>query len=154
MGQIPGIFWVVPIGILVALIFSGILIRNVLRQDQGTKQMQEIGGIIFEGAWAFLKRQYGTIGIIAIVVAIIIGVLVGSLSSDTELTKLGLDKFGLGWRTSVAFLAGALCSAISGFVGMIVAVKTNVRCAAASQRSLNAAIKVALYGGADRKSVV
>jgi K(+)-stimulated pyrophosphate-energized sodium pump len=110
--------------------------------------MQEIGGMIFEGAWAFLKRQYGTIALISVAIAAVISVLVAALSSSDELARLGVTAVGLGWRTGVAFLTGAFCSAVSGFIGMYVAVKSNTRCASASQRSLKEAINVALRGGA------
>jgi len=142
----PGIFWIVPIVCLITLIFTIYLARDVLSKDTGTPKMKEIGDMIFEGAWAFLKRQYKTIAIIAIVVAVVIGVLVGLLGGERGIE--GMTKFGIMWRTGVAFLVGALCSGISGFLGMYVAVKSNVRCASAAQRSWREAINVALRGGA------
>lgn len=142
----PGIFWIVPGAGIVAIIFAVLLARDVLRRPPGTRQMEKIGGMIFEGAWAFLKRQYGTIGWLSIIVAIIVGALVGLLGGHRGIE--GISAFGIAWRTAVAFIAGALCSAISGFVGMIVAVKANARCASASQRSLREAVDVALKGGA------
>ncbi len=148
MSQIPGIFWVVIIGIVIGIIFAIGLIRYILRSEKGTAAMQDINAMISEGAWAFIRRQYSTIGITAVIVAVIIGVLLGMLSSPTELEMLGVSALGLGWRTAVAFLAGALCSCISGIVGMWISVKSNVRCAAASHRGLNDAIKIALRGGA------
>jgi len=108
--------------------------------------MKEIGDMIFEGAWAFLRRQYGTIGMLAIVVSIIIGVLVGVLGGEKGIE--GMSPFGIAWRTAIAFLVGSFCSAISGFIGMYIAVKSNLRCASAAQRSLREAITVALRGGA------
>jgi K(+)-stimulated pyrophosphate-energized sodium pump len=108
--------------------------------------MEEIGGMIFEGAWAFLKRQYSTIGWLSIIVAVVVGALVGLLGGQRGIA--GITAFGIGWRTGVAFMAGALCSAVSGFVGMIIAVKANARCASASQHSLKEAVDVALRGGA------
>jgi K(+)-stimulated pyrophosphate-energized sodium pump len=107
--------------------------------------MKEIGDIIFKGAWAFLKRQYSTIAMYSIVIAIIIGVLVGVLGG-TEVK--GMTQLDIGWRTGVAFLVGAFCSGLAGFIGMYIAVKSNVRCAAAAQRSLTEAVNVALRGGA------
>ena len=148
MSQIPGIFWMVLVGGGVGVLFALYLVRYIMRADPGSKEMQNVNAMITEGAWAFLKRQYTTIGITALVVAVGIGVLLGVLSSDEELQMLGLTAFGLGWRTAVAFLAGAFCSALSGFVGMLIAVKSNVRCAAASHHGLNQAIMVALRGGA------
>lgn len=102
--------------------------------------------MIFEGAWAFLKRQYTTIGWLSIVIAVVVGALVGLLGGHRGIE--GITAFGIGWRTSIAFIAGAFCSAVSGFIGMYIAVKSNARCAAASQKSLREAVDVALRGGA------
>jgi K(+)-stimulated pyrophosphate-energized sodium pump len=142
----PGIFWLVPIAGLVTVIFAILMARNVLRRDPGTPKMKEIGDMIFEGAWAFLKRQYSTIGILSLVIAVIIGVLVALLGGEKGIE--GMTAFGIGWRTGVAFLVGAFCSAISGFIGMYIAVKSNVRCAAGAQKSLTEAVTIALRGGA------
>ncbi len=142
----PGLFWLVPIAGLITIIFAIMLARNVLRSDAGTPKMKEIGDMIFEGAWAFLKRQYSTIGILALVVAVIIGVLVALLGGQKGIE--GVTAFGIGWRTAVAFLVGAICSGVSGFVGMYIAVKSNVRCAAGAQKNLTRAVTIALRGGA------
>jgi K(+)-stimulated pyrophosphate-energized sodium pump len=143
---VPGLFWMVPAAGVIAILFAIWLARNILRRSPGSKRMEEIGGMIFEGAWAFLKRQYFTIGWISIIVAIVVGVLVAVLGGE-EGTQ-NISALGIGWRTSVAFLLGALCSGVAGFIGMLVAVKTNARCAAASQKSLGEAVTVALRGGA------
>jgi K(+)-stimulated pyrophosphate-energized sodium pump len=144
--SLPAIFWIVPIAGVLTIIFAIFLIRNVMKRPTGTPKMKEIGDIIFKGAWAFLKRQYSTIAMFSIAIAAIIGVLVGVLGHT------GVDtfysNFEVGWRTAVAFLVGALCSGIAGFIGMYIAVKSNVRCAAAAQRSLKEAVDVAIRGGA------
>ena len=91
-------FWpVVLLAGIIAVLFAAWLARDVLSQDRGTKAMQEVAGLIFEGAMAFLNRQYRTISVFAIVAAVIIGVLIGSLANDP----------GHGIRTSIAFLVGA-----------------------------------------------
>jgi len=100
----PGIFWIVPIAGVLTVIFAIALARNVLSRPTGTPKMKEIGDIIFQGAWAFLKRQYSTIAIFSVVIAIVIGILVGMLGG-TEVK--GLGPFDIGWRTAVAFLVGA-----------------------------------------------
>jgi K(+)-stimulated pyrophosphate-energized sodium pump len=146
MSSIPGIFWIVPVAAAATLLFAFSLMRNVLKRDAGTPKMKEIGDTIFEGAWAFLKRQYGTIGRLSVLVAVVIGVLVALLGGERGIQ--GMTGFGIGWRTGVAFLVGAFCSSISGFIGMYVAVKSNVRCAAAAQKNLTEAVEVALRGGA------
>jgi len=140
-----GIVWVVPIAGVIAIIFAFGLAVNVLRRDAGTKKMQEIGDTILEGAVAFLKRQYTTIGVLSLFTAVIIGVIVGLLRGAEGVE--GVGPFGIAWRTAVAFIVGAFCSAISGFIGMYISVKSNVRCASAARKNLNEAIKVALYGG-------
>jgi K(+)-stimulated pyrophosphate-energized sodium pump len=141
----PGIFWIVPVSGVLTVIFAIVLARNVLKRPTGTPKMKEIGDIIFQGAWAFLKRQYTTIAMYSIVIAIVIGVLVAVLGG-TEVE--GLSEFDIGWRTAIAFLVGAFCSGLAGFIGMYIAVKSNVRCAAAAQKSLTEAVNVALRGGA------
>jgi K(+)-stimulated pyrophosphate-energized sodium pump len=142
----PLIFWVVPVAGLGAIVFAIFLVRNVLSQPAGTPQMIEVGDIIYEGARAFLRRQYTTIAWISILVAISVGALLGGLSANTGIP--GITPFGLAWRTSLAFMTGAICSGLAGFIGMYVAVRANLRCASASQRSLSAALQVALRGGA------
>jgi len=142
----PGIFWVVPAAGIAAIVFAILLARNVLKRSPGTPKMAEIGGMIFEGAWAFLKRQYTTIGWLSIVIAVAVGALVGLLGGHRGIE--GITAFGIAWRTGTAFMAGAFCSAVSGFIGMYIAVKANARCANASQHSLREAVNVALRGGA------
>ncbi|MFC2059305.1 sodium/proton-translocating pyrophosphatase, partial [Chloroflexota bacterium] len=141
-----GLIWLVPAAGIIAVIFALYLIKDILRRDTGTKEMQAIGDMILEGAMAFLKRQYTTIGIIAIFTAVIVGALVGLLRGEEGIP--GMTAWGIAWRTGIAFLAGAFCSAISGFIGMYISVKSNVRCAAAARKGLSEAITVALRGGA------
>ncbi len=88
----PGIFWVVPVASVLTVIFAIWLIITTLRRSPGTPEMKKVGDMIYEGAWAFLKRQYSTIGMISIVVAIIIAVIVGVLQGNlgTDLTPFGL----------------------------------------------------------------
>ena len=143
-----GLVWVVPVSGVLAVLFALFMARDVLRRDPGSPKMQEIGGMIFEGAMAFLRRQYSTIGMLALVTAVLIGGLLGLLASPKELDELQISRWGLSGYTGFAFLVGALCSAVSGFIGMYVSVKSNVRCASGAQRGLNEAITVALRGGA------
>lgn len=122
---------------VVALVVAFLLARHVLSQDQGTAKMQEIAGAIKEGAMAFLKRQYVTIGILSVVFALII-FFAYYLSGNVNYA----------WHTTVAFILGAACSALAGFIGMFVSVKANLRTASAAQTSLNKALKMAVRGGA------
>jgi K(+)-stimulated pyrophosphate-energized sodium pump len=141
------ITWVIPIAGLAAIAFALYLAWDVLRRDTGTPAMQEIAGTILEGAVAFIRRQYRTIAILAIggavVIALVIGIVETAEVADT-------DVFGpqLGLMTGVAFLVGAACSMASGIIGMYISVKSNLRTAAAAQRSLVGAVQTALRGGA------
>ncbi|HUG47734.1 MAG TPA: sodium/proton-translocating pyrophosphatase, partial [Candidatus Limnocylindria bacterium] len=139
--------WVVPIAGLAAVLFAGYLARDVLRRDSGTDAMREVGGMIYEGAVAFIRRQYITIGLLAVAGAIAVGIIIAIV--ETEGTS-ETDIFGveLGWRTGVAFLVGAACSMASGIIGMYISVKANVRTASAARRSLVEAVQVAMRGGA------
>ncbi|MFN8521936.1 MAG: sodium-translocating pyrophosphatase [Chloroflexota bacterium] len=130
--------WLVPVAGVVAVIFAVIFARDVLSRDKGTAEMQQVAGAIYEGAMAFLNRQYRTIAILAVVAAVLIGILLGVLEKSVD----------IGWRTAIAFLVGAACSAVSGFIGMWIAVQANLRTAAAATRSLKDAITVSLRGGA------
>ncbi len=132
------LFWIVPIAGLMAVIFAIYLASDVLRRDTGTPRMQEIAGMIFEGAMAFLQRQYRTIAWLAVVTAVVIAVIVGAFGKDTN----------LGILTGIAFIVGAAASALSGYIGMYISVRSNVRTASAAQRSLGEAITVSLRGGA------
>jgi K(+)-stimulated pyrophosphate-energized sodium pump len=134
------IVWLVPVSGLLAIVFALYLARDVLGRDTGTPAMQEVAGMIFEGAMAFLNRQYRTIAVFAILAAAGIGILLQVLE--------GGRTPNIGWQTALAFLLGSGCSAISGFIGMYISVKANLRTAAASQRTLKEALNVSLRGGA------
>ncbi len=130
---------------LIGILFSFFLARQVLACDKGTPEMQDIAAKIYAGAVAFLRRQYATIAQLAIVAAILLGVLLTLLQPKNPEQIKGIE---LGIKTSIAFLVGAICSAISGFVGMFVAVQANLRTAAAARRNLAAALQTSLRGGA------
>src|SRR5918995_1571386 len=141
------ILWVIPIAGLAAIAFALYLAWDVLRADTGTAAMQDIAGIIFEGAVAFIRRQYQTIALLAIGGAIVIGVVI-TLVEGREVADTSIFGFDLGWRTGLAFLVGAACSMASGIIGMYISVKSNLRTAAAAQHSLVRAVQVAMRGGA------
>jgi len=106
-------FWpVVLLAGIIAVLFAAWLARDVISQDRGTKAMQEVAGLIFEGAMAFLNRQYRTISVFAIVAALIIGVLIGSLANDPA----------HGIRTAIAFLVayGELAIGLGLVLGVLV----------------------------------
>ena len=107
----------------------------VFRLDAGNPKMQEIAKAIQEGASAYLNRQYRTVGVVA---AVLFAILWGAGAFS--------DKFGL--LTAVGFLIGAGASSLAGYVGMVIAVRANVRTAQAAHKGMNAALTVAFRGGA------
>ena len=139
-----GILWLVPFSGIVAVIAAIFLARDVIGRPKGTPEMQEVAAAIYEGAMAFLNRQYRTIGILSVVAAVGIGLLLGAIAPPVG----GLSGADLAWRTSVAFLVGAACSAAAGFIGMWISVQANLRTAAAATVSLKDALQVSLRGGA------
>ncbi|MEP7082807.1 MAG: sodium-translocating pyrophosphatase [Chloroflexota bacterium] len=141
------ITWVIPIAGLAAIAFALYLAWDVLHADTGTPAMQEIAGTILEGAVAFIRRQYQTIGLLAIGGAVVIGVVIGIVEGP-DVADTSIFGFDLGWRTGLAFLVGAACSMASGIIGMYISVKANVRTAAAAQHSLVRAVQMAMRGGA------
>ncbi|HEY7828006.1 MAG TPA: sodium/proton-translocating pyrophosphatase, partial [Candidatus Limnocylindrales bacterium] len=137
---------ILPAG-LIAVLFALYLARDVLRRDAGTKEMQDVAGTIYEGAVAFIRRQYSTIAIFALIGAVVITAVISALVTP-QVADTRFNGFDLGWRTGIAFLVGAACSMASGIIGMFVAVKANVRTASAARRSLVEAVQVAMRGGA------
>jgi K(+)-stimulated pyrophosphate-energized sodium pump len=107
----------------------------VFKLDAGNPKMQDIAKAIQEGAAAYLNRQYRTVGVVAAVLFVILWGA-GAFS----------DKFGL--LTAIGFLIGAGASSLAGYVGMVIAVRANVRTAQAAHKGMNAALTVAFRGGA------
>ncbi len=123
---------------LLALVAALLLARAVIASDTGTAEMQSISNAIREGAEAFLRRQYRTIGAIAVALAVV--VFVGyHMSARTSPLAL---------KTVVSFLVGAVCSGWAGFTGMYCSIRANIRTASAARTSLNKALQMALRGGA------
>jgi K(+)-stimulated pyrophosphate-energized sodium pump len=123
--------------VLFALVCAGVAIGYgigltywLLQQPDGNEKMREIARAVQEGAAAYLKRQYQTVAIVAIVPFLILGFY---------------NK--LGWGTAIGFLVGAVLSASAGFIGMNVAVRSNVRTAEAARRGLGPALNVAFRAG-------
>ncbi|OGH25135.1 MAG: sodium-translocating pyrophosphatase [Candidatus Levybacteria bacterium RIFCSPLOWO2_01_FULL_39_24] len=119
---------VIIVGLL-SLAYSVFLIFNVLSKPRGDKKMNEISDAIVEGASAYMKTQYTVVAIIGVVIFAIL-------------------YFLLGWLTAMGFLVGALFSAISGIIGMSIAVRANIRTAQAAKSGLSAAFSLAFKGGA------
>lgn len=121
-----------------ALAMAAVLARAVIAMDTGTPAMRVISDAIREGAEAFLRRQYRTIGALALVLAVVL--FVGYSLSPRSSEFAG--------RTVLSFLVGAICSALAGYTGMYVSIRANIRTASAARGSLNRALQTALRGGA------
>jgi len=113
---------ILPAGVI-AILFALYLARDVLARDTGTKEMQDVAGTIFEGAVAFIRRQYTTIAILAVVGAVVIGAVVALVENSAAVAGTTVYGVDLGFRTGIAFLVGAACSMASGIIGMFVAVR-------------------------------
>lgn len=118
-----------PIAGIVALAFAAYLMTSVLKENPGNQKMQDISQAIFEGAMAFLNRQYKTLIPFTIVIFFIL-------------------FFVDGYKLAVSFLVGAVCSAIAGYVGMTSTTKSNARTTEAARHSLNKALNVSFRAGA------
>src|SRR6185503_9305554 len=131
---------------VLAVLVGFALMKGVLAADQGTPKMREIALAIQEGAMAYLKRQFRTIGFILVPLAMLVFLTSTSVLREDGSEALSFAQSGL-FRT-LAFLAGCLMSGLTGFIGMSLAVRGNVRTAAAAKEgSLPAALKVAFRTG-------
>ncbi|MGQ0520676.1 MAG: sodium-translocating pyrophosphatase [Actinomycetota bacterium] len=131
---------------VLALLVGFALMKGVLAADQGTPKMIEIATAIQEGAMAYLRRQFKTIGFILIPLVVIVFITSTSVSKPDGEEVLSFAQSGI-FRT-LAFLAGCFMSGLTGFIGMGLAVRGNVRTAAAAKSgSLPAALKVAFRTG-------
>ena len=114
---------------VLALLYGLISARWVLRQPAGNERMQEIAAAIQEGANAYMNRQYSAIGVVGVVLFVILGVV-------------------LEWATAIGFAIGAALSAMTGYIGMFISVRANVRTAQAATEGINPALRIAFRGGA------
>jgi K(+)-stimulated pyrophosphate-energized sodium pump len=132
---------------VIALLFAVFLIQNVLSKDTGDAKMRKISDAIKEGAEAFLARQNTTIAYLAVAVACLIFILYAFVRAHNAADPVSSAATLALW-TTLSFVLGALCSVASGYIGMYVSIRTNIRTASAATRSLNDALQIALRGGA------
>jgi len=128
------LFWFVPIGSIIALLYAYFLGRSVYKYDEGTEEMKKIAEAVREGAYAYLKRQYAGVAVFFGVVFVILMII--------ALNGL-LPIF-----VPFAFLTGGFFSGLSGYLGMTQAVHSSARTANAARKSLNSALRVAFNAGA------
>lgn len=139
------IFYFVIYGVVIVSILATVYFASyIFKQSKGNEDMQKISDAIKEGAMAFLKRQYKTIGLLSIIILIVI-VLANYFGNSS---KGSSEALNIALKTGFAFIVGALCSAVSGYIGMYMAVNSNIRAAAGAKKGLNKALQIALKGGA------
>ena len=119
-----------------ALVFAVFMAMRVVSADSGNQTMISIGDAIREGASAFLRAEYLALVPFVVIVTVVLGVLIDWYTLGSTIPA-----------TAISYLAGTICSATAGYIGMNVAVRANVRTAAAAMRGLNPALRVAFSSG-------
>jgi len=128
---------------IVSLAFAAYLTSNVLKKDEGSDQIRFIGKAIQEGAMAFLSREYRLLAIFVVVMAVILAAFI-----DFDVTgRVGNESASVP-GTAIAYLVGAIGSALAGFIGMSIAVRANTRTTVQAIQGLNPALRVAFNSGA------
>ena len=128
----------IPLSAVVALIAAAVLARRILAAKTGNTEMVEISDAVKQGASAYMNRQYKTILAVAAIITALFAMV----------ALAGGEAAELWWWTTLGFVVGALFSAISGYIGMNIAVRANVRVAQAAREGLKGALEIAFNGGA------
>ena len=126
----------------VGLLFALYQRNYVLSQDEGSQKMRQIAGAIQQGAQAFLSREYRAVAVLVLIVTVALALL-------SQVPGSGMSVL-----TAVAFVLGALASGLSGYIGMYIAVRANVRTAQAASQSLNKGLRVAFASGTVMSTMV
>ncbi|MBK5966490.1 sodium-translocating pyrophosphatase [Thiocystis minor] len=129
------VFWIAPIAAIAALVYAWGFYKEMIRQDQGTALMQEIGGHVSRGAMAYLWQQYKIMSLVFVVLAAVFAVLAYQFHVQST------------WLP-VTFLCGGFFSALAGYFGMQTATQASTRTAAAARTSLPDALRIAFRSGA------
>jgi len=132
---------------IIGLITAYTLAKWILKKDTGSQEMRVISNAIKEGAEAFLKRQFKTIIIFAVLFALVLFIGYGFLRQHMEFDPVN-TSIELAFWITVSFLFGAICSLIAGYIGMWMSIRSNIRTASATLRSINESLQIALRGGA------
>lgn len=129
---------------VIGLLFAVYLAAAIVRQDQGSERVRFIGRAIQQGASAFLKREYGVLAIFVVAVVVVLALFV-----DYDiLGRIERDESRGIPSTAIAYLIGAIGSALAGYIGMSIAVRANTRTTVKAQEGLNPALRLAFNSGA------
>ena len=134
-------WFIAPISALISILVGLYFYHYINNQDSGTDKMKEISNAIREGANAFIKREYTTLGIFVTVVGVLIGIFLPQPIWQSQNLLLNL-------QLPIAYAFGSFCSALAGYLGMNVATKANAKVANAAQSGLNKAFPIGFRGGA------
>lgn len=143
--------WVSFAAGVISLIVAYLFLANVLKQDPGTPRMRELSDAIFEGAMAFLNRQYKSLAPIVAIIFIIllaVGLTKPELLMEVKDATVDLESMTTKLALPISFLVGAVASAIAGYAGMVSTTKSNARTTHAARNGLQKALIIAFRGGA------
>lgn len=129
------LFWLIPIASVVALIFAGLFYRQMMRESEGTPEMQKIAAHVRRGAMSYLKQQYKIVTLVFIGLVILFAIMAYGFNLQNH------------W-VPVAFLTGGFFSGLSGYLGMKTATYASARTANAARNSLNGGLRIAFRSGA------